>query len=110
MFESNGRGIFGVGKRHGAVSDFAVLSVVTSDCRIRAIFWGMGDFGGNVRSGDRAIGKWAILGDFGRFWAIGRSGDRANSSCNSVNFTRYPKFGHRRNSETAVPCPYGCGW
>jgi len=44
------------------------LSVVTSDCAIgRAIFWGMGDFGGNVRSGDRAIGK----------WAIGRSGDRA---------------------------------
>ncbi|MEG3960527.1 hypothetical protein, partial [Microcoleus sp. herbarium2] len=46
---------------------------------------------GNVRSGDREMC------------------DRANSSCNSVNFTRYRKLGHRRNSDTAVPFPYELG-
>jgi hypothetical protein len=58
----------------------AVLSMVASDWIIRA--------------GDRAIGKCA---------------QRANSSCNSVNFTRYPKLGHGRNSDTAVPFPYELG-
>jgi hypothetical protein len=71
--------------------DGAVLSMVASD-------W-------IVRAGDRAIGK----------CAIGRSGDRemcslrANSSCNSVNFTRYPKLGHGRNSDTA-PCRFPTNW
>jgi len=68
MFERNGRGFFGVGKRHGAVSDLAVLSMVTSDCRIRAgDFLGNGRFWGKCAIGKCAIGKWAI----GK-WAIGK--------------------------------------
>jgi len=47
---------------------------------------------GNVRSGDREMCSL-----------------RVNSSCNSVNFTRYPKLGHGRNSDTAVPFPYELG-
>ncbi|MBD0395923.1 MAG: hypothetical protein ICV52_19295 [Microcoleus sp. C1-bin4] len=56
---------------------------------------------------DRVFCGWAI-----GFFVDGRSGflcDRANSSCNSVNFTRYRKLGHGRNSDTAVPFPYELG-
>jgi len=59
-------------------------------CSVRAI----GRSGNVLCAGDRAIGKCA---------------QRANSSCNSVNFTRYPKLGHGRNSDTAVPFPYELG-